>query len=78
MNCKFQVVGEGLDSLLMTATEFAERFGHRFVKHFTKKLQDKNSAPKVLNLIGPMYNGEKDGFEIVRYETWVVYESLSN
>jgi hypothetical protein len=41
-------------------------------------LQDKNSAPKVLNLIGPMYNGEQDGFEIVRYETWVVYESLSN
>lgn len=80
MNVMFQVVGEG-SADLMSASEFQARFGDRFVEpefvHDGRR-EVLKSQPGVRNLCGPMYNGERDGFQIVRYESWAVYEALSN
>ena len=80
MNAKFQVVGEG-SADLMSWDEFKARFGDRFVEpefaHDGRR-EVLKSQPGVRNLCGPMYNGEQDGLPVVRYESWAVYEALSN
>jgi hypothetical protein len=80
MQVKYQVVGEG-SADLMSADEFQARFGDRFVQPdiiFDGLREVLKSQPQIRNLCGPMYNGEQDGFQIVRYESWAVYEALSN
>lgn len=80
MNVKYQVVGEG-SADLMSADEFKARFEDRFVQPdfiFDGLKEVLKLQPKIRNLCGPMYNGEQDGFQIVRYESWAVYEMLSN
>ena len=79
MKAMFQVVGEG-SAELMSKSEFEARFGDRFkspdlVVGFRAIL---DAQPNVRGLAGPFFNGEKDGFQIVRYESWAVYEALSN
>jgi hypothetical protein len=79
MKAMFQVVGEG-SADLMSWDEFKARFGNRFasapmVQHLREVLK---VAPRLCNLAGPFYNGEKDGLPVVRYESWAVYEALSN
>jgi len=80
MKAMFQVVGEG-SAELMSWDEFKARFGDRLVEPefvHNGRREVLKSQPGVSNLCGPMYNGERDGFQIVRYESWAVYEMLSN
>ena len=52
----------------MSNEQFKAQFGGRLMP----------LEQKVLGLAGPFCNGEQDGFQIIRYETWAVYEALSN
>ena len=61
------MVGEG-SADLMSNEQFKAQFGGRLMP----------LEQKVLGLAGPFCNGEQDGFQIIRYETWAVYEALSN
>jgi hypothetical protein len=73
LKIKYQVVGEGSDDL-MSDEQFKTQFGHRF----TGLRSIVTGEPKVRDLLGPFYDREQDGFQVIRYETWAVYEALSN
>ena len=79
MEAMFQVVGEG-SADLMSWDEFKARFWLRFVSPpMVQSLREVlKVAPQLSGLAGPFYNGEKDGLPVVRYESWAVYEALSN
>ncbi|MFJ8528608.1 hypothetical protein [Bacillus sp. NPDC094106] len=46
-----------------------------FKEHAMK--QELQGQPRFFGLLGPMYNGVKNGVPVIRYETQVVYNALS-
>jgi len=80
----FVVVGDDLAIEAETLTpmaygEFVEHVGYE-VTRYTGSAElrpELRGAPVLKGFAGPMYNGEKDGHTVIRYESWAAYERFS-
>ena len=62
----------------MTYGEFVEHVGYEVTRYTgSAKRPELSNAPVLKGFAGPMYNGEKDGHTVIRYESWAAYERFS-
>jgi hypothetical protein len=81
----FNVIGDSLTTEAetltpMTYSEFVEHVGFkvaRYTDSASRKRPELRGAPVLEGFAGPMYDGEKDGHTVIRYETWAANERFS-
>lgn len=79
MSEMYEVIGKG-PGYRMFFSEFKELFGEDFQgfedgQHLRKCLQ---GQPKIKGMAGPMYGGLAGWNEVIRYETYEMYDLLSS
>jgi len=81
----FIVVGDRLTAEAetvtpMTYSEFVEAVDLKVVRYndfSSRKRPELRGAPVLEGFAGPMYDGEKDGHKVIRYESWAANERFS-
>jgi len=74
--------GDGHGKRVASREEFicmVEALGYTYQsEHSSRSTREElQGQPIFNNLCGPMYDGEKDGKAVIRYETWELYQKLS-
>lgn len=78
MNKMYQVCGVGKTELYQTQEILLQNYTKIGENHNPQNRAELQGEPKLLGLLGPMYNGIQYGKVVIRYETQELYKILSN
>jgi hypothetical protein len=74
----YEVCKKGKYELYKTKKSLLKNYTQIGENRNTYNREELQGEPKLMNVLGPMYNGIKDGCVVIRYESEEVYDLFSN